>query len=97
MKCTDCNKRVATQFQPYTLCDGCWAERFSKQYINGESIHFKQLFKENLEKRGLWIKDGESRDSWNERCALKGKKSKVLHGIKVSESEGKETPTVGKG
>ena len=97
MKCTDCNKRVATQFQPYTLCDGCWAERFSKQYINGKSIPFKKLFQENLEKRGLWIKDGESTDSWNERCALKGKKSKLLNGSKISESEGKETSTVGTG
>ena len=97
MKCTDCNKRVATQFQPYTLCDGCWAERFSKQYINGKSIPFKKLFQENLEKRGLWIKDGESRDSWNERCALKGKKSNLLNGSKISESEGKETSTVGTG
>ena len=97
MKCTDCNKRVATQLHPYLLCDGCWAERFSKQYNNGQSIPFKKLFKDNLEKRGLWIKEGESRDSWNERCALKGKKSKLLNGSKISESEGKETSTVGKG
>ena len=69
----------------------------AKEFNEKNHTHFKQLFKENLEKRGLWIKDGESRDSWNERCALKGKKSKVLHGIKVSESEGKETQTVGKG
>ena len=97
MKCTDCNKKAATQFIPYTLCDGCWAERFSKQYIDGKAIPFKELFMANLKKRGLWIDAGESRDSWNERCASKGKTSKLLHGIKVSESKREETPTVGEG
>jgi len=79
------------------MSDGCWAERFSKQYVNGESIPFKKLFEDNLKKRGLWIKKDESRDSWNERCASKGKTSKLLHGIKVSESKREETPTVGEG
>ena len=97
MKCTDCNKKVATQFIPYTLCDGCWAERFSKQYIDGKAIPFKELFMANLKKRGLWIDAGESRDSWNERCASKGKTSKLLNGIKVSESKGAEASTVDEG
>jgi len=97
MKCTDCNKKVATQLHPYLLCDNCWSERFGKQYIDGKLVPFKQLFEDNLKKRGLWIKKGESRDSWNERCASKGKTSKLLHGIKVSESKGEETPTVGEG
>ena len=97
MKCTDCNKKVATQFTPYTLCDGCWAERFSKQYVNGQAIPFKKLFEANLKKRGLWIEEGESRDSWNERCASKGKTSKLLNGIKIGESKGAEASAVGKG
>lgn len=97
MKCTDCNKKVATQFTPYTLCDGCWAERFSKQYVDGKAIPFKELFMANLKKRGLWIDKGESRDSWNERCASKGKTSKLLNGIKIGESKREETPTVGEG
>ena len=97
MKCTDCNKKVATQVHPYLLCDDCWSERFGKQYIDGKLVPFKQLFEDNLKKRGLWIKKDESRDSWNERCASKGKTSKLLHGIKVSESKREETPTVGEG
>lgn len=97
MNCTDCNEKVATQLHPYLLCDDCWAERFSKQYVNGESIPFKKLFEDNLKKRGLWIEKGESRDSWNERCASKGKTSKLLNGIKIGESKREETPTVGEG
>ena len=44
MKCTDCNKKVATQVHPYLLCDDCWSERFGKQYIDGKLVPFKQLF-----------------------------------------------------
>ena len=97
MKCTDCNKKAATQFTPYTLCDGCWAERFSKQYVDGKAIPFKELFMTNLKKRGLWIDAGESRESWNERCASKGKTSKLLNGIKIGESKREETPAVDEG
>ena len=97
MECTDCKVKPATQLHPYTLCDDCWAERFSNQYYDGRWIPFKKLFEDNLKNRGLWIKEGESRDSWNERCALKGKKSKLLNGIKISESKGEETPAVGEG
>ena len=80
MKCTDCNNKPGTHFHPYLLCDHCWAERFSTQFVNGKDMPFKQLFRDNLMKRGLWKKGEDMGDEVKARCETEGKKSKWLHG-----------------
>ena len=84
MKCADCHKE-STHLHPLNLCNHHYAERYSTQFINGEYIHFKKLFQDNLMKRGLWKKPEESRDDWNQRCQEAGKKSKWLPGNIVKE------------
>jgi|TARA_Y100000310_G_scaffold45258_1_gene42205 hypothetical protein len=84
MKCTDCHKE-STHYSPLYLCDFHYAERFSTQFINGQDIPFKQLFRDNLMKRNLWKKPEETRDEWNQRCQDAGKNSKWLPGNIVKE------------
>ena len=85
MKCTDCNKKPGTHYHPFLLCDDCWANRFSTQHIKGVDIPFKELFRSNLMKRGLWRPDEEMNDEIKVRCKEEGIKSKWLHGNTVKE------------
>jgi|TARA_R100001530_G_scaffold14029_2_gene12791 hypothetical protein len=85
MKCIDCNKKPGTHLHPFLLCDDCWSERFSTQYINGKDVPFKELFRDNLMKRGLWKEGEEMNDDVKSRCEIEGKKSKWLHGNTASE------------
>ena len=85
MKSTDCNKKPGTHYHPFLLCDDCWANRFSTQHIKGVDIPFKELFRSNLMKRGLWRPDEEMKDEIKVRCKEEGMKSKWLHGNTVKE------------
>ena len=85
MKCTDCNKKPGTHYHPFLLCYDCWANRFSTQHIKGVDIPFKELFRSNLMKRGLWRPDEEMNDEIKVRCKEEGMKSKWLHGNTVKE------------
>ena len=85
MKCTDCNKKPGTHYHPFLLCDDCWANRFSTQHIKGVDIPFKELFRSNLMKRGLWRPDEEMNDEIKTRCKEEGMKSKWLHGNTAKE------------
>ena len=67
--CTDCEKKPATQLNPFLLCDSCYANRYSTQIVDGKRVPFKEALKASLIKQGLWFKDGETRGDWYERMA----------------------------
>ena len=89
MSCHDCHKE-AKHYSPLHLCDFHYAERFSTQFmpelckelgIEGKDIHFKKLFKHNMEQRGLWKKDGESLGSRHKRLSEAGTASRHLSSL----------------
>ena len=95
MKCNDCHKE-AKHYSPLQLCDFHYSERFSTQFmpklckelgIEGNDIHFKKLFKHNLEKRGLWKEESESLGSWHKRLSEAGTASKHLSSLGLVLSE----------
>ena len=95
MKCNDCHKE-AKHYSPLQLCDFHYSERFSTQFmpelckelgIEGNDIHFKKLFKHNLEKRGLWKEETESLGRWHKRLSEAGTASKHLSALGVVLSE----------
>ena len=73
-------RRYATIYHPAPYFDAHWAVKYSTQHIEGKDIPFLKLFRDNLEKRGLWKKPDEDRQQWNERCEKAAKKSKLLGG-----------------
>ena len=62
--CNNC-RRPATQAE-HNLCDRCWAQKYSKQWYNGEEIPYAELFKKTI---GVMGKQAdESREEWFARC-----------------------------
>ena len=49
-------------------CDRCWADKYSKQYYNGEELPYKLVLAAKLKEMGLYIKDGETRSDFSDRC-----------------------------
>ena len=72
-----CGKR-ATQLHPSTLCDECWARKYSTQAYQGEMVPFRKLFKDWLLKKGLFKKVDETDEVWYNRCKDKAMKSKLF-------------------
>ncbi len=72
-----CGKK-ATQLHPSTLCDACWARKYSKQAYKGEMVPFRKLFKDWLLKEGLFKKVDETDEVWYNRCKDKAMKSKLF-------------------
>ena len=67
MRCESCGKPATQLRDEYSLCDTCWARKFSTT----GGIPFKQVLKESLEKMGMMRKDGESTEQWSKRCRKK--------------------------
>ena len=72
-----CGKK-ATQLHPSTLCDACWARKYSKQAYKGEMVPFRKLFKDQLLKEGLFKEVDETNEAWYNRCKDKAMKSKLF-------------------
>ena len=65
--CSKC-QRPATHAQS-NLCDRCWAQKYSKQWYNGEEISYAQLFKQTIGVMGK--QKDETREEWFSRCEAK--------------------------
>ena len=78
MRCESCGKEDPTQVnEQYSLCDRCWASKFSK--TNG--VPFRIILKESLERMGMMRKDGETINQWSKRCHAKT--HKTVGGVKL--------------
>ena len=65
MRCESCGKDNPTQVnEQYSLCDHCWASKFSKT----SGVPFRTVLKESLEKMGMMRKEGETIEQWSNRC-----------------------------
>jgi len=49
-------------------CDACWADKYSYQLHKGEFVAYKPLLAQQLKAMDLWIKDGETRSDFSDRC-----------------------------
>lgn len=97
--CSDCDKKPATQLNPYILCDSCYANRYSTQIVDGKEIPFKELLKASLIAQGLWIKDGETRQEWHGRMEIESRSAlqRYVRGEKGKVGTHKEPAGDGKG
>tara|TARA_R100000808_G_scaffold24488_1_gene56534 strand:- start:856 stop:1389 length:534 start_codon:yes stop_codon:yes gene_type:complete len=49
-------------------CDSCWADKNSKQFYNGEELPYKLVLAAKLKELNLYIRDGETREDFSNRC-----------------------------
>ena len=73
-----CGKR-ATQLHPSTLCDECWARKYSMQSYKGEVLPFRKVLKDFIISQGLFKEVDETDKDWYNRCKDNAMKSKTLH------------------
>jgi hypothetical protein len=72
-----CGKK-ATHLHPSTLCDACWARKYSTQSYRGEVVPFRKLFKDQLLKEGLFKAVDETNEAWYNRCKDEAMKSNMF-------------------
>jgi len=62
--CMDC-RRPATQAST-GLCDSCWVQKYSTQYIGGQHVPYVEFFRMGLGEMAK--KPDETREEWFTRC-----------------------------
>ena len=85
MRCESCGKENPTQVnEQYSLCDHCWARKFSKT----SGVPFRTVLKESLEKMGMMRKEGETIEQWSNRCRKRSPIDKSIKQILGNVMEG---------
>ena len=57
----------ATHLKPETLCNQCYAKKYSKQNYDGDLLPYQFVLAKVLKDAGLEIQEGESDHKWQER------------------------------